>query len=287
MSLPLNRVLLSRYILFRHIASGGMADIYEANDLVLNRDVALKFLKDKSLTNDYELELFKNEARYASIFNHPHIMKIYNVGEYEGQPFVSYELLKGKTLKEVLDERGKLSFDESLDYMLQILDGVDTLHEREIIHNDLKPDNLFIISDGTIKIVDFGIATHSSSREQKETLGSVNYVAPEILTNKKRSFQSDIFSLGVILFELLTGKTPFEGSTSKEVIDSVIKKNVPSIKSYTNISNYEDFDYIIANATNKNVFNRYKSCKEFMNDLNKIKRHERVKKSGFFSRWFN
>ena len=132
MSLPLNRVLLSRYILFRHIASGGMADIYEANDLVLNKDVALKFLKDKSLTNDYELELFKNEARYASIFNHPHIMKIYNVGEYEGQPFVSYELLKGKTLKEVLDERGCLSLVmEQLKLLILVLPLIHQIENKK------------------------------------------------------------------------------------------------------------------------------------------------------------
>lgn len=286
MTLPLNRPILSRYILYRHLASGGMADIYEANDIVINKNVAIKFLKEKSLKNEYELELFKNEARYAAIFNHPHIMKIYNVGEYEGQPFVSYELLKGKTLKEVLDERGKLSFDEVIDYMLQILDGVDALHEREIIHNDLKPDNLFIVRDGTIKIVDFGIASHIYSKEQKETLGSVNYVAPEVLISKKRSYQSDIYSCGIILFELLTGRVPFEGAHSGEVINQLLKNDVPSIKKYTNISNIEDFDYIVNKATDKVNSNRYKTVKEFIADLNRLKRHERVKKSNVFMRWF-
>ena len=166
-----NKLILSRYIISRHIASGGMADIYEANDIVINKVVALKFLKQKSLDNDYEVELFKNEARFTAMFSHPNIMKIYNVGEYNGQPFVSYELLRGKSLKEVLDNRGKLSYDESLDYMFQILDAVNHMHSKEIIHNDLKPDNLFLLSDGNVKICDFGIATHSFDKEQKEILG--------------------------------------------------------------------------------------------------------------------
>ena len=118
MSIELNKLIHSRYIISRHLASGGFAEIYEAQDVVIDRAVALKFLKVRSLYNDDDIEQFKNEARFTAMFNHPHIMSIYNVGEYDGQPFVSYELLKGKTLKEVLDNRGKLSFDESIDYFL-------------------------------------------------------------------------------------------------------------------------------------------------------------------------
>ena len=169
--IELNKLILSRYIISRHLASGGMADIFEANDIVTNKVVALKFLKEKYLESDYELELFMNEARYTAMFNHPHIMKIYNVGEYEGQPFASYEIFKGKTMKEVLDSRGKLSYDESIDYMLQILDAVNCMHSKEVLHNDLKPDNLFLLSDGNIKICDFGIATHTFDKEEKEVFG--------------------------------------------------------------------------------------------------------------------
>ena len=286
MAIELDKLILSRYILSRHLASGGMADIYEANDIVTNKVVAIKFLKSKFLEDDYNIELFKNEARITAIFSHPHIMKIYNVGEYNGQPFVSYELLKGKTLKEVIDNRGKLSFDESIDYMLQILDAVNEMHEREILHNDLKPDNMILLIDGNIKICDFGIATHIFDREQKETLGSLSYVAPEVIQNKKYSVQSDIYSLGVILFEFLTGKLLFNGKDSKEIIEAHYSENIPSLKKYISLDNVSDLDYIMNKACNKYPANRYKSVKEFISDLNKVKQHIRLKKVNIFKRIF-
>ena len=286
MAVELNKPILSRYIAYRHLASGGMADVYEAKDNVTDKVVALKFLKEKLLESDYELESFKNEARYMAMFSHPHIMKIYNVGEYEGIPFVSYELLRGKTLKEVLDSRGKLSFDESLDYMLQILDAVTNMHEKEILHNDLKPDNLFLLSDGTIKVCDFGIATHTFDKEQKEVRGSLNYVAPEVLQYKKYSTQSDIYSLGVILFEFLTGRVAFMGNSSKEVMEAHMKEEIPSLKKYISLDNVDDLDYVISKSCAKSPSNRYKNTKEFISDLNKIKRHERLKKGNIFMRLF-
>ena len=287
MTIELNKLILSRYIISRHLASGGMADIYEANDIVINKVVALKFLKEKYLESDYELELFMNEARYTAMFNHPHIMKIYNVGEYNKLPFMSIEFFKGKTLKEVLDSRGKFSYDEALDYMLQLLDAVSNIHEKEILHNDLKPDNIFLLSDGNIKICDFGIATHTFDRDQKEILGSLNYVAPEVLQNKKYSIQSDIYSLGTIFFEFLTGRVIYFGSTSKEIMEAHLKEEIPSLKKFISLNNVDDLDYIIGKACAKVAVNRYKNVKEFMNDLNKIKRHERLKKGNIFTRLFS
>ena len=286
MALELDKIILSRYILYRHLASGGMADIYEAQDVVNNKSVALKFLKEKSLNNEYERELFKNEARYLAIFNHPHIMKIFNVGEYEGIPFTSCELLKGKTLKEILDSRSKLSVDESLDYMTQILEAVIYMHRANIIHNDLKPDNILLLSDGNIKLCDFGIATHSFDKSQKEVLGSVNYLAPEVLQSHKYSEQSDIYSLGIILFELLTGYLPFEGENSKQVLEAHVNQNIPSVSKFINASNTEDLDYVIEKASSKSAINRYKSASEFLEDIKKIKRHESLKSKSFFKRFF-
>ena len=132
MPISLGQTIDSRYILFRYVASGGMADIYEAQDRYYDRPVALKFLKEKYLDNLEAVEQFKNEARFTSIFNHMNVIKIYNVGEYQSRPYISYELLKGKTLKEVLDNRGNLSFDESLDYMLQILDGMSYVGDWKV-----------------------------------------------------------------------------------------------------------------------------------------------------------
>ena len=287
MPIELNKLILSRYVLSRHLASGGMADIYEAQDIIYNRPVALKFLKLKSLDNDDEVEQFKNEARFTAMFSHPHIMKIYNVGEYNGQPFVSYELLKGKTLKEVIDNRGKLSPDEAIDYMLQLLDAINNMHEKEVLHNDIKPDNIFLLSDGNIKLFDLGIATHTFEHFPKEIFGSLNYVAPEVLQNKKYSVQSDIYSLGIILFEFLTGRVPFLGESQKEIMESHINEEIPSLRKYIYLPNGDDFDFVIAKACNRVVPNRYKSVKEFASDINKIKNHQKLKKGNFFTRLFN
>lgn len=283
----LNKLILSRYIISRHLASGGMADVYLAQDVVINKKVALKFLKDKSLYNDFEFEQFKNEARFLGTFNHPHIMKIYNVGAYNGTPFTSFELLKGKTLKEVLDNRGKLSYDEAVDYMLQVLDAVNNMHEKEVLHNDLKPDNIFVLSDGNIKICDFGIATHVFDRESKELHGTMKYLAPEVLQSRKYSYQSDIYSLGVVLYEFLTGRVPFDYDDPKELIEHYLAYPIPSVKKYISLSNYDDLDYVISKACNKNLTIRYKNVKEFISDLNKIKKREKLKKGSFFGKLFS
>lgn len=280
-----NKLILSRYIISRHIASGGMADVYEAKDIVIDKLVALKFLKEKSIDNDLELEQFKNEARITSIFNHPHIMRIYNVGDYNYVPFVSYELLKGKSLKDIVDNRGKLTFDEAIDYMLQILDAVSYMHEKSVLHNDLKPDNIFVLRDGSIKICDFGIATHISTREVEEVRGTVKYLAPEVVQYRKYSIQSDIYSLGIILFELLTGRTPYNKETINEILDEYINHPFPSLRKYLSLPNIDDLDYVIGKATNRIVTSRYKSAKEFMNDLNTIKKHGKLKR-GIFNRIF-
>ena len=280
MDLELNKIINSRYILFRHVASGGMADIYEAQDVVLNKPVALKFLKEKYIDDKESLEQFKNESRFISIFNHPNILRIYNVGEYNSRPFVCYELLKGKTLKESLDNRGKLSIDESLDYMSQILSGVKQIHELGVLHNDLKPDNLCLLFDGTIRIVDFGAATHISNKEKSHILGTINYLAPEVITNKKYSIYSDIYSLGIIFYELLTGEVPFIGDNSKEVIKAHSKGEIIRVNELFIGFNNNDVNYIINKAIFYNTNNRYKSVKEFANDINLLKAHRPIKKDG-------
>lgn len=286
MAFELDKIVLSRYIISKHLASGGMADIYEAKDIIYDKPVALKILKEKSLNNDYELEQFKNEARFTAMFNHPHIMKIYNVGSFDNIPFVSYELLKGKTLKEVLDNRSKLSSDEALDYMSQILDAIIHMHERKVLHNDLKPDNILLLSDGNIKLCDLGIASHFNEKIDKEVMGTVSYLAPEVLQARKYTEQSDIYSLGIIFFELLTGKLPFYGNNSKEILEAHVKENVPSISKYVSINNYQDFDFVIEKALSRSLTSRYKSAIEFNDDIQKLRKGISVKKKSFFTRLF-
>lgn len=284
--LELNKPINSRYILYRYVASGGMADIYEAQDTVLNKPVALKFLKEKYLEDKDSLEQFKNESRFISIFNHPNILKIYNVGEYSDRPFMSYELLKGKTLKENLDNRGKLSLDEALDYMSQILSGVSEMHSLGVLHNDLKPDNLYLLYDGTIRIVDFGTATHISSKEEKHILGTVNYLAPEVISSRKYSVSSDLYSLGIIFYELLTGELPFKGNNSEEVLNAHAKGDIVRVNERYNGVNINDINYIINKAIFFQASARYRSANEFLLDINRIKSHTPIKKEGIFKRFF-
>ena len=286
MPLSLNTLFDSRYIISKYLASGGMAEIYEAQDVVINKPVALKFIKDKYLESADSVEQFKNEARYTSIFNHPNIMKIYNVGEFELKPYVSYELLRGKTLKEVLDNRGKLSLDEAFDYMLQILSGSEEIHKFGILHNDFKPDNLYLLSDGTVKIVDFGAATHISNRNEKQIFGTVNYLAPEVIVNKKYSVQSDIYSLGIVFYELLTGELPFVGTSSKDIIEAHAKADVIRLDLFSNNLDINDINYVVNKAITRNMSVRYKTDREFINDLKKIQHKEKLKKDRAFKRIF-
>lgn len=285
MSLPINKLINSRYIVTKLIGSGGMSEIYVANDIYYQRTVAIKILKPEQL-NKTNIARFKNEIRFASAVNNAHVEKIFNVGEYEGSPFMTYELFRGKTVKETLDSRGKFLPLEAIDNMLQVLDGIKSIHDHEILHNDIKPDNMMLMHDGTIKIVDFGIATHINDSAFTHLLASAQYVAPEVIINKSFSIQSDIYSLGITFFEFLTGKTPFMKSNTKEELAAHLNENVPSLKNYIQHNLVNELDYVINKATNRNLLKRYKNCGEFINDLIKLKNKEPLHNKGFFAKLF-
>lgn len=282
MPLQLNQLIDSRYIVIKALAVGGMAEIYEANDTFYHRPVSIKILKETSLDSE-SIELFKNEIRFASSFNNSHIYKIYNIGQHNKRPFMVYEPIKGKTVKEALDERGHFTTAETINFMLQIFDALKQIHAREITHNDLKPDNIMLLHDGTLKLVDFGIATHVYDAAFEHLKASAQYVAPEVVQNKKYTVQSDIYSMGIILFEFLTGKTPFLKSNSMDEIKAHLYDNIPSISIYGEISHFAEFDEIIAKATDRKLSLRYKSINEFENDILKIKNGESLKKNKFFN----
>jgi len=258
-----------------------MAEIYEANDTFYHRPVSIKIMKDTSLTKE-DVNRFKNEINFASALNNDHIYKIYNVGDYENRPFMVYEAFKGKTLKDALDERGHFTSEESINFLLQICDGVKTIHSHEITHNDLKPDNIMILHDNALKIVDFGIATHIYDNEVKTLLASAQYVAPEVIISKKYTKQSDIYSLGIILFEFLTGKTPYLRANTKEEIHAHLYENIPSLNMYGDFPNMESLDLIIKKATNKKINERYSTVSEMIQDLNHVKNGEKIKKKSLF-----
>lgn len=286
MLLPLNTLINERYIATRYITSGGMAEIYEARDTYCRKKVALKVIKEELCDDLFELDRFKNEARFVAMFSHNHIIKIFNVGKYKQNFFISYEYLEGKTLKDFLDERGRFSVNETINYMLQILDATKHIHERGVIHNDLKPENMTMFYDGNIKILDFGIATHIGEEIDQKANASINYAAPEVLKNKQYSVQSDIYSLGTILFEFLTGRTPFMKENTEEEIKAHIYEEIPSILQFINIKEHNDFDFIIKKATNKDLSKRYKNDQEIIDDLLKIKNGDSLKKPTLFERIF-
>ena len=267
-----NTLIDSRFIITSFLTSGGMAEIYEAFDTYTQKAVALKVIKKEYLDSFEDVERFQNEARYTAMFSHPNIIKIYNVGEYRKTFFISYELMIGKTIKQYLDERGRLDEDEAISVLLQVLDATNHIHERGIIHNDIKPDNLFLFHDGNVKLLDFGIAKHIDDEKPDRINASVVYASPEVLRTADFSIQSDIYSLGVILFELLTGKTPYMKKNTKEEIHAHLYENIPSISKYISTKNLKTLDTIINRATNRNLDLRYKSDKEFTNDLLKIKK---------------
>ncbi|MCR4912096.1 MAG: serine/threonine protein kinase [Bacilli bacterium] len=286
MILPLHTLIYNRYIPTRYIASGGMAEIYEANDTYSHKPVAIKVIKEEYKDDLFELDRFKNEARYVSMFSHPHIINIFNVGKYNDNFFIVYELLSGKTLKECLDERGHLSVEEAINFMLQILDATKHIHERGVVHNDLKPDNMFLFYDGNIKLLDFGIATHIGERDLEKANASILYASPEVLRNKDYSVKSDLYSLGIILYELLSGRTPYMKDNTEEEIKAHIYEEVPSLNKYIHLKNGKDFDYIIKKCTNHDLTKRYRNDQEMINDLKKIKEGEPLKKKSIFERLF-
>ena len=288
MILPINKLVDSRYVPTRFLASGGMAEIYEANDTYRHKPVAIKIIKEQFNDSIFELERFQNEARYASMFSHPHIVKIYNVGEYQKNFFIVLELMRGRTLKDYLDERGYLSLDDAINITLQLLDATKHIHERKILHNDIKPENLFLFLDGNIKLIDFGIASHFDEEVDKVN-ASILYTAPEVLRSGRYSVQSDIYATGVLLFELLTGKNPFDkNAKTEEVINYRLTADVPSLKGYVHFSDrLKEIDHVIQKATNRVLNSRYKNDDEIINDLLEIKNGDKTpKKVGFFQRVF-
>ena len=282
MILPINKLVDSRYVPTRFLASGGMAEIYEANDTYRHKPVAIKIIKEQFNDSIFELERFQNEARYASMFSHPHIVKIYNVGEYQKNFFIVLELMRGRTLKDYLDERGYLSLDDAINITLQLLDATKHIHERRILHNDIKPENLFLFLDGNIKLIDFGIASHFDEEVDKVN-ASILYTAPEVLRSGHYSVQSDIYATGVLLFELLTGKNPFDCNLKTEdAINYRMQADVPSLRGLVHFTDgVDDLNYVIKKATSRVINVRYNNDDELIADLLKIKEGQKLKKNIF------
>lgn len=258
-----------RYEIVKSIGEGGMANVYLAVDLILNRKVAIKILRGDLANDEKFIRRFQREALAASSLSHPNIVEMYDVGEDNGNYYIVMEYIEGKTLKQLLKKRGHLTVGESVDIMLQITDGMVHAHDSYIIHRDLKPQNIMIQEDGQIKITDFGIAMALNSTQLTQTnsvMGSVHYLPPEQASGKGSTIKSDIYSMGILFYELLTGVLPFKGDNAVEIALKQMKEAIPSVrKQNPNIP--QSVENIIIRATAKNPKNRYNDTREMYNDL--------------------
>jgi len=258
-----------RYEIIKSIGEGGMANVYLANDTFLDRKVAVKVLRGDLSNDEKFIRRFQREAYAASTLSHPNIVEMYDVGEDNGTYYIVMEYVEGRTLKQLLKKRGSLTAPEVVDIMLQLTDGISHAHDMYIIHRDLKPQNIMISDDGKIKITDFGIAMALNSTQLTQTnsvMGSVHYLPPEQASGKGSTTKSDIYSMGIMLFELLTGKLPFKGENAVEIALKHMKDDVPSVRKI-NSNIPQSLENIIIKATAKNPKNRYDDVKEMYNDL--------------------
>lgn len=261
--------IANRYEILSLIGQGGMADVYKAKDTILNRIVAIKVLRDKLSQDAMALVRFQREASAASRLSHPNVVDIYDVGEYEGLHYIVMEFIRGRTLKELIAQRGALDVDEAIGIMKQLVSAINHAHENNIIHRDIKPQNVLVKDDGTIKITDFGIAVANGSVQltfNNTVMGSAHYLAPETTQGKEPNEQVDIYSLGIVFYELLTGKVPFTGKTPTEIAIKHLRKPMPFVRDF-NPNIPQSVENIILKATAKNLSQRYVSCKEMLYDL--------------------
>ena len=265
--------LINRYEIIMKIGSGGMADVYKAKDHVLNRLVAIKVLKQEYSTDATFVKKFRVEAQSAAGLSHPNIVNVYDVGEDDGVYFIVMELVQGITLMNYIDMKGKLDIREALNISVQIASGLSAAHENRIIHRDIKPQNIIMSRDGKVKVTDFGIAKVADSTTVTTTAaGTVHYISPEQARGGYSDERSDIYSLGITMYEMVTGRVPFEGETNVAVALMHIQSEItpprqlePSIP--------VSFEKIILKCTQKKPERRYASARELIADLRKVLTH--------------
>ncbi len=267
---------LGRYEIVGEIGQGAMGIVYSAKDPLIGRTVAIKTISLGLMSEDKEEYegRFYQEAKAAGCLSHPNIVTIYDVGKSGDVAYIAMEFLEGRELRDILNDGQILSEDQILDIVIQVALGLDYAHEHGIIHRDVKPSNIMVIRDDHVKITDFGIARMASSTVKTQTgmvLGSPKYMSPEQVMGQKLDLRSDIFSLGVMLYELLTGNTPFNGENISAIMYQTVN-TVPPPPSALNPAVPQMLDLIVAKAMAKKLDERYQNAKELANDLRVCRR---------------
>lgn len=264
-----NEIIAGRYELKTLIGQGGMADVYLARDSILDRDVAVKLLRSHLAQDAVYVERFAREANAAAALSHRNIVEIYDVGEDNGKYYIVMEYVPGTTLKDLIHKRGALHIEEAIDIMMQLTQGIKEAHRNGIIHRDIKPQNILITDSGVLKIADFGIAMIQSLAQVTESttiMGSLHYLAPEIVRGEKATCQSDIYALGIILYELLRGKVPFNDEAAINIAMKHMREDMPSIRDF-NPTISQGIENVITKATAKNLEDRYQNCDELLDGI--------------------
>jgi eukaryotic-like serine/threonine-protein kinase len=258
-----------RYKIIEMIGGGGMANVYLAHDMILDRDVALKMLRLDFANDEEFIRRFHREAQSATSLAHPNIVSIYDVGEEDGLYYIVMEYVDGQTLKQYIQQKAPLRVDEAIEIMKQLTSAISHAHQNHIVHRDIKPHNILIDNKGNVKITDFGIAMALSATSITQTnsvLGSVHYLSPEQARGGAANKKSDIYSLGIVLFELLTGRLPFSGESAVSIALKHLQSETPSPKRW-NPSLPQSVENIVLKATAKDPFHRYNSVEEMEEDL--------------------
>jgi len=266
-----------RYRIQRKLGAGGMADVYLAEDQELGRRVAIKILNSRHGNDDQFIERFRREAKNAAALNHPNIVSIYDRGEAEDTYYIAMEFLDGRTLKELIVGRGAAPINVAIEYARQILSALRFAHRHGIVHRDIKPHNVLVDGEGRVKVTDFGIARAGTSQmtETGSIVGTAQYLSPEQARGGEVDPRSDLYSLGVVLYELLTGKTPFDGETPVEIAMKHLS-TTPKPPSKLRPDIPRDLDMVVMRALAKNPDARYQTADEMEADLERVARGARV-----------
>lgn len=268
----MSKIFGGRYEVLERIGAGGMAIVYKAKDILLNRVVTIKVLREQFVTDEDFIRRFRREAQSAASLSHPNIVSVYDVGKDGDTEYIVMEYVEGRNLKEIIREYAPLSTDQSINLGLQIIEAIKNAHEHHIIHRDIKPHNILVTVDGHAKVTDFGIARAVSSATVTHTgdiIGSVHYLSPEQAKGLQSNEQSDIYSLGIILYELITGKVPYDGETPITIALKHLQEQ-PVLPSKINPRIEKEFEAVIMRAIAKSPEQRYLSAKDLLEDLKHI-----------------